>query len=100
MSDKKITQLNQLVSGDAATADVVAVADVSANETRKITVADLTIAGVRLMPDGSIPGSKVDGGSLNGDSLAAYSITGGVDGHIAIDTIHGAEHRPECDHGK
>ena len=39
------------------------------------------------MPDGSIPGSKVDGGSLDVDALAPYSITGGVDGHIAVDTI-------------
>ena len=35
MADKKITQLNPLVSADAAIADVVAVADISANEIKE-----------------------------------------------------------------
>ena len=59
MADKKITQLNQLAQADVRENDMAAVADVSANETRKVSVPDLAQAGIRLMPDGSIPGAKL-----------------------------------------
>ena len=60
MADKKITQLNALLEADVAPLDVAAVADISANETRKVTTPDLVQAGIRLMPSGAIPGNKID----------------------------------------
>ena len=41
MADKKITELNQLAQPNVAAGDVAAIADISANETRKVTVPDL-----------------------------------------------------------
>ena len=87
MADRKITQLNRLQSADVAQADVVAVADVSANETRKVTVPDLVEAGARLMPDGSISGDKIENNTINGNKLEMHSVTGGPTGEIALDTI-------------
>ena len=87
MADKKITQLNQLASADVSQADVVAVADISANETRKVTVPDLVNAGARLLPDGSISGDKLENDSVNGGKLEQNSVTGGPTGEIALDTI-------------
>ena len=87
MADRKITQLNRLQSADVAQADVVAVADVSANETRKVTVPDLVEAGARLMPDGSISGDKIENNTISGNKLEMHSVTGGPTGEIALDTI-------------
>ena len=75
MADKKITQLNQLAQADVSAGDVAAVADVSANETRKVTVPDLTQAGIRLMPDESIPGGKLEDGAVDTDQLADDAVT-------------------------
>lgn len=44
MSDKKITALTALVGADVANADVFAVVDVSATETKKITAEELAVA--------------------------------------------------------
>ena len=87
MADKKITQLNALLEADVAPLDVAAVADISANETRKVTTPDLVQAGIRLMPSGSIPGSKIEINTISGDKLEKNSVTGGLDGQIALDTI-------------
>ena len=89
MADKKITELNPLQSADITQNDVAAVADVSANETRKVTVPDLVQAGVRLMPDGSIDGDKIAIDSIGTGPLEPGSVTGGPNGIIALDTITG-----------
>jgi hypothetical protein len=44
MADKKITALTALVGADVADADVFAVVDVSATETKKITAEELAAA--------------------------------------------------------
>ncbi len=44
MSDKKITALNAITGANIADADVFAVVDVSATETKKITAEELAIA--------------------------------------------------------
>ena len=44
MADKKITALTALVGADVANADVFAVVDVSATETKKITAEELAVA--------------------------------------------------------
>ena len=62
MADKRITELQPLDAASVQGAvDVLAVADVSASETKKITVGDAVAAGLAGgVPDGSIPGSKID----------------------------------------
>ncbi|ADD94713.1 hypothetical protein, partial [uncultured phage MedDCM-OCT-S09-C28] len=76
MADKKISELNGLSEAGVSAADVAPVADLSANETRKVTVPDLAKAGIRLMPDGSINGSKIEGESIGTNQLADGSVTG------------------------
>ena len=75
MADKKISELDQLLQADIVAADEVAVADRSANETRRVTVPDLVQAGVRLMPDGSINGSKLVDETVTEDKLADGAVT-------------------------
>ena len=48
MADLKITGLPPLVEAGVQNVDVLALADLSANETKKITVKDLVAAGVAL----------------------------------------------------
>ena len=64
MADKKISQLNQLTEGNVSAPDMAAVADISANETRKVSIPDLAQSGLRLMPDGTIAGSKLEEGAV------------------------------------
>ena len=89
MADKKITELNQLAQADVNAADMAAVADVSANETRKVAVPDLAQAGIRLMPDGSIPGAKLSDDAVTSDKIAddAVSTDAIADGAVTTDKI-------------
>lgn len=87
MANKKISELNPLLEAAVAAADLVAVADISANETRKVTVPDLAQAGIRLMPDGTIDGSKITNNSITAQQLGQHSVNGGPTGEIALDTI-------------
>ena len=48
MANLKISQLAAMAEADVVSADVLAVADISATETKKITAADLVKAGARL----------------------------------------------------
>jgi hypothetical protein len=75
VADAKITQLNPLdASSTQPNVDVLAVADVSTTETKKITVADVVASGITGVANGSIPGSK-----LVADSVTAAQIApGGV----------------------
>lgn len=75
MADKKISELNQLTELNVSATDVAAVADISASETRKVTVPDLAQSGIRLMPDGSINGSKIEDGTIGTNQLADGSVT-------------------------
>ena len=59
MADLRITELAALSSGDLATGDFLAVADISASETKKITVTDFTGKAVTLIADATIPGAKI-----------------------------------------
>jgi hypothetical protein len=62
VADLKISELPALAGTLLAATDPLALADLSASETKKITAKDLIQAGVALIDDASIPGSKV---SLN-----------------------------------
>ena len=87
MADRKISELQPLAQFDIRSADELAVADRSASETRKVTVPDLTQAGIRLMPDNSINGSKLEDNSVENGKLVDQTIIGGSNGKIAFDTI-------------
>jgi len=77
MADLRISELAALAGGDLAAGDLLAVADISASETKKITVQDTIGYGVTLIADGTIPGAKIlfNAGQISGSSIA----TGGVD---------------------
>ena len=82
MADLKITGLRQISADEVNNVDVYPLADVSANETRKITATDVAKSTVRLIPDGSIPYSKIDkttidiqDGSVVTDDLADGAVT-------------------------
>ena len=89
MADKKITELNQLAQADVNAADVAPVADISANETRKVTVPDLVQAGIRLMPDESIPGAKLEDDAITSDKIADGAVTTDdiADGAVTTDKL-------------
>ncbi len=59
MADLKISELAALAGNNLATADLVAVVDNSASETKKLTVGDLVANGVTLIADDTIPGAKI-----------------------------------------
>jgi len=59
MADLKISELNALAGSALASADLVAVVDSSASETKKLTIGDLIANGVTLISDDTIPGAKI-----------------------------------------
>jgi len=59
MADLRITQLPSLAGALLQSDDALAIVDLSASETKKITAKDLVQAGVSLIDAGSIPGDKV-----------------------------------------
>lgn len=75
MADLKITELPALPGASIAADDVAPVADISASETKKITIGDFFTEGIsRLVSDASIPGSKIETSSLTSTQLAANSV--------------------------
>ena len=99
MADKKITELDALVSPDSA--DVLVIVDVSENITKKITFADLASALASInfaeneIPTGAINGSNVTfdlahtpvAGSLKLFLNGARQAAVGVDFTLVDDTI-------------
>jgi len=79
MADLRITQLPGLAGALLQSDDVLAIVDLSASETKKITAKDLVQAGVALIDPGSIPGDKVTvtlaPGSVGTIELADKSVT-------------------------
>ena len=77
MADLRITELAALAGGDLSSGDLLAVADISASETKKITVVDLLGNGVTLIADATIPGAKVvfGAGTLDGSAIADGGIS-------------------------
>ena len=65
MSDVRIADLPVLLQADLAAADVLAIDDTSASETKKITSKELVQGGViALIDDGVIPGAKLVSGGV------------------------------------
>ena len=79
MADLKISELPALAGTLLSATDLLALADLSASETKKITAKDLIQAGVALIDDASIPGSKVSlsitPGSIGTTELADGAVT-------------------------
>ena len=87
MADLKITELAALAGADLAAGDLLAVADISASETKKITVTDFTGKAVTLIADATIPGAKIlfgsqeiagtalENGAVSATQLAADAVT-------------------------
>lgn len=86
MADLRITELAALAGGDLAAGDLLAVADVSASETKKITVVDLVGNATTLIADATIPSAKILFGAntISGDALEDASVNTGelVDGAV------------------
>ena len=76
MADKRITDLNSLLQADVASTDVLPIVDLSASETKKVTVQALISAAMALVSDNSIPSAKVTfaAGSIVAASLATDSV--------------------------
>ncbi len=93
MADQRITQLTALPSAGVSATDVLPIADVSASQTKKITVQDLADASLDLAGAGSIDLDKLDQTSvtkLGTTALADDAITAAKlanDSSIAVDTI-------------
>ena len=76
MADLRISELAALAGGDLAAADLLAIADVSASETKKITVTDLVGNATTLIADATIPGAKIlfSSNSVAGSALQNGSV--------------------------
>jgi hypothetical protein len=76
LADQRITQLTPLSKAGAAANDAVPIADISASETKRITLKDLVAAGIDLVDAGEIDLAKLDQGSAT--KLGAGAISDGV----------------------
>lgn len=76
MADLRISELQTLNSADVAAGDFLAVADVSASESRKVTVTGLVGKAVTLIDNETLPSSKIafSSGSVPGAALANGSV--------------------------
>lgn len=76
MADLKITELAALAGVDLAAGDLLPIADISASETKKITVTDFFGNASTLIANATIPGAKIlfSAGQIAGSSIA----TGGI----------------------
>lgn len=89
MADLKFSELALLAGVDLAGGDLLAVSDVSASESKKITVTDFIGKAVTLVNDTTIPNAKilftnntvngavVTDNTLNGSKLANSTVIGG-----------------------
>lgn len=92
MADQRITQLTELLEGAVAANDVLPISDVSASQTKKVTVKSLAEAGYTLSDAGSIDLSKLDQSSvtkLGTTALADDAVTAAKladDSSIAVES--------------
>lgn len=74
MANLKISELASLAGADLATGDVVPVVDISASETKKLTVTALVENAVDFIADDSIPSAKI---SFSNESVAGGALVNG-----------------------
>jgi hypothetical protein len=92
MADQRITQLTALPKAGVAATDVLPIADISASQTKKVTVKDLVAAGVDLVDVGEIDLDKLDQASttkLGTTALADDAVTAAKlanDSSVAVQT--------------
>ena len=92
MADQRITQLTELTEAAVAANDVLPISDISASQTKKVTVKSLIEAGYTLSDAGSIDLAKLDQTSVT--KLGAAALDSGAvtaaklanDSSIAVDT--------------
>lgn len=77
MADLKISELAALAGANLAAGDLLPVVDVSASETKKITITDAIGYGVTLIADATIPGAKIlfGSGTIAGTALASGGVS-------------------------
>lgn len=77
MADTRISDLNSLLQADVASGDLLPVVDISASETKKVTVSALIGAAVSLVADGTIPSGKITfaSGAIAAAALASDAVT-------------------------
>ena len=73
MADQRITQLTALPKASVAATDALPIADISASQTKKVTVKDLVDAGLDLVDAGSIDLDKLDQASTTKLGTAALA---------------------------
>lgn len=90
MADLRISELLQLAGSNLAAADLLAVADVSASETRKITVTDFFGNASTLIADATIPSAKIlfAAGTIPGSAITGETVN---TSQIANDAINAAK---------
>lgn len=76
MADLRISELPALAGANLAGGDLLPVVDISASETKKITVQDAIGFGVTLIADATIPGAKIlfNSASIPGSALVANAV--------------------------
>jgi len=76
MADLRISELTALAGANLAAGDLLPIVDVSASETKKITVTDLVGNATTLIADATIPSAKVlfGAGSIVAASLATDAV--------------------------
>jgi hypothetical protein len=86
LADLKITELSALAGANLVASDELAIADISASETKKITVADLIAYGADLIGNAEIPSAKISfaSGSIVEASLATSAV---ATAKIAADAV-------------
>jgi hypothetical protein len=77
MADLRISELAALAGNDLAAGDLLPIADVSASETKRITVTDLVGNATTLIADATIPGAKIlfNNNTVAGAALQNSSVT-------------------------
>ena len=77
IADLRISELAALAGADLAAGDLLAVADISASESKKITVTDFLGNAVTLIADATIPNAKIlfSSASIPGSALQAGAVT-------------------------
>ena len=90
MADRRISQLNPILADEVQPEeDLLALADISTNETKAVTPADLVSKSLGDLADESIPGSVIELNSLTGAHLQENTITERElsDGSVGTDQI-------------
>ena len=90
MADRRISQLNPILADELRPdEDLLAVADISTDETKAIKPTDLIAKSLEEAPPGSIPGDAIELNSLSGAHLQENSITDRelADGSVGTDQI-------------